>query len=296
MRPENVRAGLPNTYRLLVEYDGTRFSGWQEQKNAKTVAGELKAALKDAGCSVLELGGAGRTDAGVHALGQVAHLRLAKKIQPEALEHALHQRLPGSIQVLAVTPATPRFHARHEAVSRSYLYQLSRRRTAFAKRFVWWVKEPLDLGRMVQAAALLAGRHDFRLFAEGAEEQASTLVEVESVEIVEEGALVLLRFSASHFLWRMVRRLTGALVRIGTGALPLAAFEGLVAAHPLPPGLGTPAEWTAPASGLFLERVRYPGEGALLPLRSATPVAEPPAIAVPARRPEGSGPRRHRQR
>ncbi len=283
MRPGEARVRGPVTYRLTVEYDGTRFSGWQEQKNAKTVVGELKAALAGAGLAVLDLGGAGRTDAGVHALGQVAHLRLERKVEPVALANALNQRLPGSVHVLSVEPAHPRFHARHDAVSRTYLYQLSRRRTAFAKRFVWWVKEPIDLGGLRQAAALLPGRHDFRLFAEvpktssggtpAREAQASTLVEMEAVEVAEDGALVLLRFTASHFLWRMVRRLAGALVQVGTGALPLAAFEGLLATRPLPAGRGTPAEWTAPASGLFLERVRYRGDGPLPPLAAVTPVS-----------------------
>src|SRR6185503_12557064 len=161
---------------------------------------------------VIELGGAGRTDAGVHALAQCAHLRLEQRFDPADLCRALNKRLPRDVHVLGAAPAEPSFHARHDAVARSYLYQISRRRTALAKPWVWWVRDPLEVDRMRAAAALCVGRHDFRNFADvdpGVKE--STLVEVESVEVIEEGALVLVRFVASHFLWRMVRRLIGTL-------------------------------------------------------------------------------------
>jgi tRNA pseudouridine38-40 synthase len=289
MRPARetvVSAEGPFTYRLTVEYEGTRFSGWQEQRNARTVAGELKAALGDAGFPALDLGGAGRTDAGVHALAQVAHLRLARRTDPASLANALNARLPGSIHVLSVEASHPGFHARHRAVARSYLYQVSRRRTAFAKRYVWWVKDPLDTGRIGEVLPRLAGRHDFRLFCEGAESQAGTVVEVERVEMAEEGELVLLRFLASHFLWRMVRRLVGTLVQVGAGRVSPGAFDSLLAGRPLAAGEGSPAEWTAPASGLFLERVLYPGDPPPGPLAPVTPIpSRQPPGAPPPRRP-----------
>lgn len=271
-------AGRPQTsplqtYRLTIEYDGSRFSGWQDQKNAKTIVGELKAAFKDAGFEPSDLGGAGRTDAGVHALAQVAHLRLKKKSDGVSLANAVNHRLPGGIHVLAIDPVPESFHARHDASSRTYLYQISKRRTAFAKRFVWWVKEPLDVSKMREAAAMLAGRHDFRLLSDLAEGQTSTIVVVEKAEIIEQGALILFRFTASHFLWRMVRRVVGALKKVGEGSLSLAEWQGLLAAKAAPPERGTPAEWTAPASGLFLEHVQYPAGLALAPIRPATPVA-----------------------
>jgi tRNA pseudouridine38-40 synthase len=260
------------TYRLTVEYDGTRFHGWQVQKNARGIAGELLRALREAGYAPGELGGSGRTDAGVHALAQVAHLRLPERVDPEALRRAVNDRLPPDVHVLAAAPAPARFHARHDAVARSYLYQLSRRRTAFAKRFVWWVKDDLDLDALRRAAARLPGRGDFARFCEKPAAQTSTLVEVEAVEVAAEGDLVLLRFVASHFLWKMVRRLVGALVRVATGHLSEADFAALLdAAAPLPAG-ADPARWTAPPSGLFLERVRYRGDPPLPPLAAATPV------------------------
>ena len=166
------------TYRLTLEYEGTRYRGWQEQQNARSVLGELRRAIAETGVEIKDLGGAGRTDAGVHALAQVAHLRLGKGVDPAALRRAVNDRLPPDIHLLSLQPAAADFHARHSAASRSYLYQISCRRTALAKRFVWWVKSPLDTRRMEAAAALLAGRHDFKLFCERPAEQTSTLVVV----------------------------------------------------------------------------------------------------------------------
>ncbi|HUO86940.1 MAG TPA: tRNA pseudouridine(38-40) synthase TruA [Thermoanaerobaculia bacterium] len=268
------------TYRLTIEYEGTRYRGWQEQKNApRTVAGELRRALEEAAGTAVELGGSGRTDAGVHALGQVAHLRLSRRVDPEPFAHRVNDRLPADIHLLAVEPAGDRFHARHSAVARSYLYQVSRRRTALAKRFVWWVREPLDVAAMAAAAADLAGRHDFRLFAADPEgrrsEKKSTLVVVESATVVATGELVLVRVVASHYLWKMVRRITGALVAVGNGEIDRAAFAALVAGRPARRRGGAPfvpAEHTAPPSGLFLERVLYPGDPPLGELVPAVPV------------------------
>jgi len=263
------------TFRLTLEYDGTRYHGWQVQQNAKSVAGELQRALAAAGVEVLELGGSGRTDAGVHALAQVAHLRLRRRADPEKLRLAVNDHLPADIHLLALAPAGDRFHARHDAVARSYLYQLATRRTAFHKRYVWWVRRSLDLEAVRGGAAALLGRHDFRAFCERPHEQTSTLVEVAAVEVVKAGALVLVRLVASHFLWKMVRRLVGALVRVGWGELPVATLRALLAGEAGPAELG-PAQWTAPPSGLFLERVLYPGDPPLPPPAPVTPVALPP--------------------
>jgi tRNA pseudouridine38-40 synthase len=258
-------------FRLEVEYEGTRYRGWQEQKNARTVAGELRRACEEALGAPVELGGAGRTDAGVHALGQVAHLKCRASARPSQLVGEINDRLPPDIHVRRLEPALERFHARHDAVSRSYLYQISRRRTALAKRFVWWVKRPLDEAAMARGAARLAGRHDFAAFTEKPDAQTSTLVVVESCEVRAEGELVLFRIVASHFLWKMVRRLTGALVELGAGTLDERGLERLLAGGVVEAG-PRPAEWTAPPSGLFLERVVYPDEPPLAALRAVTPL------------------------
>lgn len=267
------------TYRLTLEYEGTRYRGWQEQQNARSVMAELRRAIVEAAGEVRDLGGSGRTDAGVHALAQEAHLRLARPVEPEPFRRAVNDQLPPDIHLLAVAPAADSFHSRHGAASRSYVYQVSRRRTALAKRFVWWVKRPLAAGPMAEAAALFAGRHDFRLFCERPAEQTSTLVVVERVEVAEAGDLILVRIAASHFLWKMVRRVVGTLVEVGVGALDREQVSGLLAASARPrspegraaPAGKLPADWTAPPSGLFLERVLYPGDPPLGPL--APPVS-----------------------
>jgi tRNA pseudouridine38-40 synthase len=266
------------TYRLTVEYDGTRYAGWQEQSNARTVAGELRRAIEEALGAAVELGGAGRTDAGVHALAQSAHLRVGARLDPGELVWQVNERLPTDIDLLRVDPVPSGFHARHDAQARSYLYQIARRRTAFAKRHVWWVRARLDTRALGAALEAATGRHDFRRFCERPESQESTIVHVERAEVAAVGDLVLIRLVASHFLWKMVRRLVGTAVQVGQGALDAAAFAALLAGDPRPadPELPSPARFTAPPSGLFLERVLYPGDLPLGPLAPVTPLASPP--------------------
>lgn len=261
-----------HTYRFEIEYAGARYSGWQEQKNALTVSGELRRALAAAGADVVEIGGAGRTDAGVHALHQVAHVRLAHESEPQRLQAGVNAHLPADVNVLAVERAEARFHARHQAISRSYVYQIARRRTAFAKRYVWWVAELRDTRAMQRACAGILGEHDFSAFCERKKDGDDGRVRLDRAEVGEHGALVLVRFEASHFLWRMVRRLTGALVEVGLGRLDAEAFRTLVDARDPAAAAERVRTWTAPASGLFLERVRYRGDPPLGPLLPAFPI------------------------
>jgi len=256
-------------YRLTIEYAGTRYSGWQVQTNARTVQGELIRAVREAtGAVAPDLQGSGRTDAGVHALRQVAHLDLPKAVAPEKLRLQINDVLPADINVLAVAVVPHRFHARHDAVSRSYLYQVARRRTAFAKPFVWWVKDALDVRAMREAAGLFVGMHDFRSFTDADPEEGSTRVQLAAVDVEEDGDLVLVRVTGSHFVWKMVRRIVGVLVEAGRGRLTADAI-GVFLETPSP----VPARLTAPASGLFLERVVYPGEPPVGPLTAVTPLA-----------------------
>lgn len=251
-------------FRLTLEYEGTRYRGWQVQKNARTVAGEIEDAVRRfSGRKDFELYGSGRTDAGVHALAQVAHLDLNTSLDPERLRFALNDELPADINVLTSVRVGRRFHARHDAVLRSYLYQVSRRRSALAKPFVWWVKDALDADAMRDAAAAFAGLHDFRSFAGGRPEPGDeTRVKVDRVELAEAGNLILIRVVGSHFLWRMVRRMVGVLVECGRGNLARAHVPRMLHAES-----DLPAQLTAPPSGLFLERVLYPGEVFDRPLR-----------------------------
>ncbi len=243
-------------FKLRVEYAGTRYSGWQVQKNARTVQGALgEAVVAATGERTFELYGAGRTDAGVHALNQVAHLDVRTGLPPESLRRRLNEALPSDINVLEVDKAPHRFHARHDAVSRAYVYQIAQRRTAFAKSFVWWVKEPLDVTAMQAAAQLFVGRQDFRGFTDDDADTKSTRVDVSLVTVAAHGDMIHVIVEGSHFLWKMVRRMVGVLVAVGRGDMPAAAVTTLLKSPN-----GIPATLTAPASGLFLARVFYPGD------------------------------------
>ena len=251
--------------KLTIEYAGTRYSGWQIQKNARTVQGELERAIRTAlGAGEFSLYGSGRTDAGVHALAQVAHLDLQTALAPEALRRRINDELPSDINVLRVDPVRHRFHARHDAVARSYIYQVARRRTAFAKPFVWWVRDDLDVDRMRAAARLFVGFHDFQAFSDDDPSEKSTEVLLETLDIHEDDDLILFHIEGSHFLWKMVRRVVGVIVDVGRGRQSADAAAALLAGS----GDGV-AHLTAPAAGLFLERVYYEGDPRNEPIRPA---------------------------
>jgi len=254
------------TYKLTIEYEGTRYSGWQTQGNTpRTIQGKLVAAARQLAPEA-DLGGAVRTDAGVHAAGQVAHLRLKSKIDPRGFSQKMNDLLPADIHILNIEPAAERFHARHDADSRVYLYQISRRRTAFAKPFVWWIKDSLAVESMARCAPSLLGKHDFASFSDQRNTNESTLVVIERVEVGEDGDLILIRIQASHFLWKMVRKLVAMLVEVGRGAVMVDEF---VAAIERP---SAPFRPTAPPSGLFLEAVTYAGQLYDRPLHPIVPV------------------------
>ncbi len=256
-------------FKLYIEYEGTRYSGWQMQRNSKTVQGKLlEIAEKIFRGERVEIYGSGRTDAGVHALCQVAHLDVKTMLAPEIIRMKFNDELPSDINIIEVEKAHPtrlptstarggghEFHARHDAKSRSYIYQISRRRTAFGKSFVWWIKDELNFEKMQRASQLFIGMHDFKSFADKDDEEKSTKVLIEDVQLKEEGDLILIRIIGSHFLWKMVRRMVGVLAEIGRGKLSEKDLKYFLE-HDSP----TPAKYTAPPSGLFLEKVLYDNE------------------------------------
>ena len=258
-------------FKVFIEYAGTKYSGWQIQKHARTVQGEITRVIAEVtGQKQFELYGSGRTDAGVHALEQVAHLDIITAIPAETLRRRINDALPSDIHLLKVEMAQRRFHARHDAVSRSYLYQIATRRTAFAKNFVWWVRDDLDLSKMRAAAEQFSGMKDFRSFTDDSADEKSTVVGIERIEVAEDGDLVLIRVEGSHFLWKMVRRMVGVMVDVGIGGTSLEQ-----AASFLSEDSGIPATLTAPASGLFLERVYYREERRRPALRGCVDVRFP---------------------
>jgi len=245
-----------NKYKLVLEYDGTNYSGWQAQKNARSIQGTLIDAARQFLNTSVDIQGAGRTDAGVHALGQAAHLECDRKLNCETLRIGINDLLPAGINVLSVENAHPRFHARHSAKSRSYLYLIAKRRTAFGKKYVWWVKDGLHTGRMKQALAIFEGFHDFASFADKRmDKDTSTKVDLEAVSLKECGDILAIRIVGSHFLWKMVRRIVGLTVEAGRGTLTTGDVELMLRTYS-----EVPARHTAPPSGLFLEKVLYEGD------------------------------------
>jgi tRNA pseudouridine38-40 synthase len=268
-RREAPRKDLPKregpakgSYRLLLEYDGSRYAGWQKQSEAqgvRTVQGTLERVLQQAGMKVLSLGGSGRTDAGVHALGQVAHLHLltATPPKPYDLQRLFDEGLPQDVALREVHSCNPNFHARHDAKARSYLYQISQRRTGLAKPYVWWVKQPMDIPKLHDAWMAFQGFHDVSAFADL--EGENPKCEIQSCEFVQDGALILLRVTASHFLRKQVRRMVGAAVSAAIGKMRVDdVLRDLKEPRP-----GSELRWSeraAASSGLFLEHVRYEGD------------------------------------
>ena len=243
-------------FKLFIEYEGTRYSGWQKQENAKTIQGTIvKAANEIFGNDFVDLQGSGRTDSGVHALCQVAHLDAKTVLAPEIIRMKINDLLPHDINILEVEKVSQNFHSRHDAKTRSYLYQISKRRTAFGKNYVWWIKDKLDFEKMESASKLFVGMHDFSSFSDDDPEEKSTKVLIDDIQIKEEIDLILIRIIGSHFIWKMVRRIVGVLVEVGRGK----KLEKDIIGY-LNHKSAEVAKLTAPPSGLFLEKVLYEGE------------------------------------
>ncbi len=238
---------------LLLEYDGTDFSGWQRQPGVRTVAGVLEDKLCPLVGHEVRLVGAGRTDSGVHAVGQVANF-LTESVRPASEVHnALNATLPLDVGVRAVAEVPAEFHARYSATSRRYRYRISTRHRAVGRRYCWDVLTPLSLGPMRLAASAIVGRWDFGSFCARSRQERSLLSSVTECRWLERGSYRLFEIEADRFLHRMVRSLVGALIRVGCGRMDVREFQELLQ-NPSRNRVGP----TAPARGLTLTMVRYP--------------------------------------
>jgi tRNA pseudouridine38-40 synthase len=167
----------------------------------------------------------------------------------------MNDSLPYDINIMEVEKTHHNFHARHDAVKRSYIYQISTRRTAFGKNYVWWIKDKLDFRAMEAAAKQFAGMHDFVSFSDQDPKEKSTKVLIDDIQFRKEGDIILIRITGSHFLWKMVRRIVGVLAEVGRGKLSEADLKIFLITRSK-----EPAKYTAPPSGLFLEKVLYKGD------------------------------------
>ena len=248
---------VPNLrLKLLIAYDGRKFRGWQSQATRDGVQDFLEKALAQIVGSRVVVHGSGRTDAGVHALGQVAHIDVPRDRVPLAKwATAINACLPHEIRVLRATRAAPRFHARFDASGKIYTYRIWADPIFHPLEIgrAWFMPVPLDAARLHETAQWLTGTHDFASFAANrGQPELGTVRTITSIRMVQRGPLITLRFEGSGFLYKMVRLLTGTLVRVAQGKLDAAFIRDLLAA----PGQRK-TNYAAPAEGLYLTRVLY---------------------------------------
>jgi tRNA pseudouridine38-40 synthase len=243
------------TLKVTLEYDGTDFAGWQVQPGERTVQGVLEDAFSDLEGAPVAVAGAGRTDAGVHALGQVASVESGLALPVEAVAAALNARLPDDLLVRWVEDAPPGFHARYSAVSRRYFYLIGLAPSPLWRRHRWLVTYDLDRDRMAEAARHLEGERDFSSFAVAGSEPNHHRCRVSLVSLEWEarhGGMIVFRVEADRFLRGMVRSIVGTLVEVGRGRTAPADIPGVLAASDR-----SAAGPTAPPWGLYLERITY---------------------------------------
>jgi tRNA pseudouridine38-40 synthase len=244
------------TLKIVLQYDGTAYAGWQRQDNGVAVQAMLEDALEPIEGSPVVVHGAGRTDAGVHALGQVATATLAVAMEPPALARALNAVLPRDIRVLAVEEAEPGFHARFSATGKVYEYRIVNAPliSPFLYRYAWHVGQPIDLGKVREASALLLGARDFAAFQGSRAMVTSTERTIRSIEWQDGGydLPLVMRIEGNGFLRHMVRNIVGTLVEVGVGRWQPSHVTEILASRDR-----TQAGPTAPAHGLFLVRVIY---------------------------------------
>lgn len=251
--------------KLLIEYNGAGYQGWQSQKTGRTLQDVIRAAIASITGEDIRLTGASRTDAGVHAFGQVAAFSTGSGLPPETIRRALNAKLPSDIRILSAEETTAEFHPRYDAARKSYFYLIStsRVRSAFLHPYLWYVAADLDLDPMRVAAASLIGEHDFSAFRGSGCGAKTTIRSVSSLDIFRTreisfmtatipGDFIRIRIEANAFLRHMVRNIVGTLADVGSGKTSPEEFSRILAS-----GDRTQAGPTAPPQGLFLEQLIY---------------------------------------
>lgn len=241
--------------RLTIRYDGTKYNGWQRQRNTeKTIQGKLEQLLSKMTGEDIEIFGSGRTDAGVHALGQVANFHTSCSMTIQEMESYIQQYLPKDIAVTEVKEASPRFHSRLQATKKQYEYRIYRglENPVFERKYCWHIQESLNIDNMRKASQFLEGEHDFKSFCGNKKMKKSTIRKIESIEIIEDGNWLILRYMGNGFLMNMVRILTGTLIEVGQGVKRPEEMPEILQGKSR-----ELAGMMAPAQGLFLVKVWY---------------------------------------
>ena len=254
--PARDRRSIPRfprmpRYRFAVEYLGSAFAGWQVQPGQATVQGELERALATCLREPVTVIGAGRTDAGVHASGQVAHFECASEIEPRRIQRSVNAITPEAVFIRALEPCAPDFHARYSALSRLYRYRIALRPTALFAATSWHPGMPIDQDRFRAALADVIGTHDFVNFSVPRDDGKSTACEVLRAEAGDDAAFLIVTLEANRFLHKMVRSIVGAAFDVARGAIPEGSLREILGGR-----FARERTW-APAQGLCLEKVAY---------------------------------------
>ncbi|MFZ0243679.1 MAG: tRNA pseudouridine(38-40) synthase TruA [Desulfobacterales bacterium] len=243
-------------FKITVEYDGSGFHGWQRQKACRTVQGEIEKALETLSGQKIAVIGSGRTDAGVHALGQVAGFKCRTRLGPAVLQKALNSLLPAAIVIHDCQAAGPNFHARFDVRRKTYRYRILNRPLAVAvgRQYAWHIRRPLDLETLRRAAAILVGRHDFAAFEGAGSPRAHSVRQVFTAlwRLEDDTGFLAFDIEADGFLRFMVRNIVGTLVLVGAGKIGIADFKDILQSRER-----QRAGATAPPQGLFLISVSY---------------------------------------
>lgn len=242
-------------FKLTIEYDGGSFHGWQIQPGLSTIQYEIQKILNRMTRENIVIHGSGRTDAGVHALAQVAHFHCRTQISPLQFQIALNQMLPKGIVITECRYVDESFHARFSVIRKTYRYRILNRHLPMAvgRQYFWHVRQDLDLNAMQQAADHLIGEHNFKAFEGSGSPRASTVRRIDSARFTQDGDLIVFEISANGFLKFMVRNIVGTLVDVGKGKYSPAEFQTILILKDRQKGGAT-----APPQGLFLLNVEYP--------------------------------------
>ena len=242
-------------YKIIIQYDGTRYKGWQVQKSADmTIQGKIQAVLSEMTGQEIEVIGSGRTDAGVHAYGQVANFHVPELFKAKEILEYLNHYLPMDIAVISIEEVDDRFHARFNAVSKTYAYRIhtSTIPNVFERKYMYTYTEPLDVSAMRKAANLLLGTHDFAAFCGNKKMKKSTVRTVTSIVIEEKEHEIQISYTGDGFLQQMIRIMTGTLIEVGNGTKKPDDIP-----HILESKVRENAGFTVPAEGLALQKVEY---------------------------------------
>ena len=242
-------------YKITIQYDGTRYKGWQVQKSTDmTIQGKIQNILKEMTGQEIEVIGSGRTDAGVHAYGQVANFHVPDEFCAEQIFAYLNHYLPMDIAVTAIEEVDERFHARYHAVEKTYVYRIhtSLIPNVFERKYMYTYTETLDINVMREAAKYLIGQHDFMAFCGNKKMKKSTVRTIFSIDFVEKENEIEISYTGDGFLQQMIRILTGTLIEVGNGTKTPSDIQRILDSRDR-----QYAGYTVPAEGLSLKRVKY---------------------------------------